>query len=226
MTFFTGIKKIVAPFRFKVIKKYNTQKNITLLDVGCGNNSYLLSKKWLPLGAYHGIDKEFWHGNEADYKAMDKVFFIDVENDLNKLSEVENDTYEVIIVAYIIEHIINAYEVLEALIPKLKKGGLIYVEAPNPKTLGMPPAVGFANFNDDPTHVQIYDYFSISHMFLKKGMKIERAGTRRDWFRIFFFTQIGILMNLFYYIPFKQKLSAIGLWDFLGISFYVIARKK
>ena len=226
MSFNVAFKKIFTPFRLKIIGQYNQTSNLNILDVGCGNNSCTISKQWLPISQYHGLDKEFWHGNEADYKTMDKVFYIDLQNELEKLNEVENEFYDVIILSHVIEHIKNGEEAITELITKLKKGGLIYVETPHARTLGYPSALGFFNFNDEPTHVMIYSYYDVARTMLLNDLTVLKAKTRRDWVRIIFFSPVAILLNIFYYIPFKQKLYVTGLWDLFGVAFYVIARKK
>lgn len=220
------VKRIFAPHRFKIIKSYlGNQKELTVLDVGCGNNSCAVTKKWLPVKLYHGIDKEFWHGSESDYKEMDHVFFIDMEFELEKVDTILDNNYDIIILSHIIEHVKNGFEVLEALLPKLKKNGLIYVEAPHHRTLGYPSATGFLNFHDEPTHRMVYNYYDVSRVFLKHDLQILKAKTRRDRFRLIFFTPLIILFNFLYYLPFKQKIFASGLWDFLGVAFFVIAKK-
>lgn len=226
MSFNVAFKKIFTPFRLKTIRQYNQTSNLNILDVGCGNNSCTISKQWLPISQYHGLDKEFWHGNEADYKTMDKVFYIDLQNELEKLNEVENEFYDVIILSHVIEHIKNGEEAITELITKLKKGGLIYVETPHARTLGYPSALGFFNFNDEPTHVMIYSYYDVARTMLLNDLTVLKAKTRRDWVRIIFFSPVAILLNILYYIPFKQKLYVTGLWDLFGVAFYVIARKK
>ena len=226
MSFNVAFKKIFTPFRLKIIGQYNQTSNLNILDVGCGNNSCTISKQWLPISQYHGLDKEFWHGNEADYKTMDKVFYINLQNELEKLNEVENEFYDVIILSHVIEHIKNGEEAITELITKLKKGGLIYVETPHARTLGYPSALGFFNFNDEPTHVMIYSYYDVARTMLLNDLTVLKAKTRRDWVRIIFFSPVAILLNILYYIPFKQKLYVTGLWDLFGVAFYVIARKK
>jgi SAM-dependent methyltransferase len=225
MSFNIFVKRIFAPHRLKVLRKYNKSSNINVLDIGCGNNSCQLTKKWLPVKEYHGVDKEFWHGNEADYKTMDHVFFIDLENELERVSEIQDNHYDAIILSHIIEHVRNGHKVIEALLPKLKQGGLIYIESPYPRTLGFPSAIGFLNFNDEPTHVMIYDHYNVARLLLKNNLHVFKAATRRDKARVIFFSPIAILLNIFYYLPFKQKLYATGLWDLLGVAFYVIAKK-
>lgn len=224
-TFTVAFKKTFAPFRLKTIGKYNKQPQINILDVGCGNDSCKLTKTWLPISQYHGVDKEFWHGNAEDYKDMDKVFYFDLENELDKSSEIPDNFYDVIILSHIIEHVKNGYEVIEALIPKLKVEGIMYIEAPHPRTLGYPPAEGFFNFHDEPTHRMIYDPYNVSRVLLKHDFQIIRAKTRRDWLRLVFFSPIALLINL-YYLPVKRKLFVTGLWDLFGVAFFVVAKKQ
>lgn len=54
-------------------------KPIKILDVGCGNRSPQLTKKYFPYCEYHGIDREIYNLTETDLKLMDKFYILDLE---------------------------------------------------------------------------------------------------------------------------------------------------
>jgi 2-polyprenyl-3-methyl-5-hydroxy-6-metoxy-1,4-benzoquinol methylase len=221
--FAVGIKKILAPYRLKVIRHVMGTQAVTVLDVGCGNESCTLTRHWLNAKAYHGVDKQFWDGKRDDYARMDKLYTLDLER--CKFDEIPDDHFDVIIMSHVIEHLSNGYSVIESLIPKLAQGGCMYVETPSYLTLNYPSATGFLNFYDDPTHKRVYDPLRIADVFMAHGLKVLKCGYRRDWVRIFLLSPVAVLMNLLYYIPFRQRLFASGLWDLLGVATVVVARK-
>ena len=102
----------------------------------------------------------------------------------------------------------------------------MYIETPHPRTLNYPSAAGFLNFFDDDTHVRLFSQLEVEKNLIINGLRIVRSGTRRDIFRIFVFSPIIIIINLFYFLPFKRKFFAAGLWDLLGVAFFVLAIKK
>jgi 2-polyprenyl-3-methyl-5-hydroxy-6-metoxy-1,4-benzoquinol methylase len=218
------VKKVLAPYRLKVIRRIMGDKALSVLDVGCGNQSCELTRYWLEVSAYHGVDKEFWNDKRDDYSRMDRLYTLDLE--LCEFEEIPDAKFDVIIMSHVIEHLTNGYSVIENLIPKLAEGGCMYVETPSHLTLNYPSAIGFLNFYDDPTHKRIYEPRRIVDLFMKQGLRILKCGYRRDWIRLIFLSPIALALNCVYYIPFRRKLFASGLWDLLGVASVVVARNS
>ncbi len=55
MASFVVGKKILAPYRLKVLRRILGNRPVKILDVGCGNDSCQLTKYWLNVTVYHGI---------------------------------------------------------------------------------------------------------------------------------------------------------------------------
>ena len=219
-----AFKKILAPYRLKVLRRIVGSNRVTLLDVGCGNESCQLTRHWLNVGTYHGIDKEFWHDKKEDYDRMDNLYLVDLEE--GRFGDVPDGTFDVIIMSHVIEHLKNGYEVIGRLIPKLAKGGVIYIETPSYRTINYPSAEGLLNFYDDPTHKRIYSPFAIADLFMAQGLKVLKCGYRRDWVRLFLLSPVAIVLNFFYYLPFRRRFLGSGLWDLLGVATVVVARNS
>ena len=201
-------------------------KPLKVLDVGCGNESFNLAKKFLNIKDYVGIDKVAYDGDEG-YLSLPQIFFLDLDSDIKDLDKLEDD-FDLIIMSHIIEHTYNFEKYIKILINKLNEDGLIYIETPHPRTLNYPSAIGFLNFYDDDTHVRCFSQKEVETVLCDSNVSISKSGTRRDIFRIIFISPIIILANIFYFLPIKRRLFVSGLWDLLGVAFYVtgIKRKK
>lgn len=214
----------LKPFRFKVIKSATNKKPLKILDVGCGNESFYLANKFLNIRDYVGIDKVDYDGKD-NYLSIPNLLYADLDTDLNKLESLEED-FDLIIMSHIIEHTKNFEIYIKILVSKMTKSGLLYIETPHPRTLKYPSAMGFLNFYDDDTHVRCFSQKEVEENLEECGLKIYNSGTRRDIFRIIFISPVIILVNIFYFLPIKRKLLASGLWDLLGVAFFVTAKKE
>jgi SAM-dependent methyltransferase len=217
------VKKVLIPPKLFWVQKFQKRKALRVLDVGCGNASFQVTRQWLNVGEYHGVDREFWRGEKSDYEGLDRFFKVDLDQE--DLSEVPEDYYDVIIFSHVIEHLWKGHEVLRILGRKLRENGVIYIETPSEKTLKYPSADGFLNFFDDPTHTRPYPYQEISETLSSEGLTVLRQGVRRDWKRMVLLSPAAIVYNLLYYLPVKRKLIAAGLWDLLGVAVFVVAKK-
>lgn len=213
------------PYKYRLINKNIKQdKPLTILDVGCGHASYQICSKYLRIDRFDGIDKHIYNGKDEDYKSISNMYFIDLEEEVDKIESLPDNFYDLIILSHIIEHIQNGEEVIALLANKVKQNGLIYVETPSVKTLKYPSGKGFFNFHDDPTHKKIYFFPDLANLFFSKNFKVIKAGIRRDMVRLIFYTPIYLIYNLFYHLPIKGKWDVRGLWDFFGIAQFVLAK--
>jgi 2-polyprenyl-3-methyl-5-hydroxy-6-metoxy-1,4-benzoquinol methylase len=217
-------KKFVAPPRFKYIKRsLRSKRKLKVLDVGCGSRSCDLTRLWLNVDEYHGVDKEIWENDKASYVGLDRLFEIDLEK--SDLREIPDAAYDLVIASHVIEHLENGLPVLEALTHKLRENGILYIETPSMRTINFPSAIGFLNFYDDPTHKRLYFDSEVITLLQRSGLVVVHAGYRRDWTRILFLTPVATFMNLLFYLPIKKTLCAYGLWDALGVARVWVARK-
>ena len=207
------------PVRFDYLLEYLPQSDIVVLDVGCGNHSPSLAKRYLRNCVYHGLDLNNEYNNDSnDFASMDHFYKINLDaSDLNTISD---HCYDCIIFSHVIEHLQNGLEVLERLIRKLKQGGIIYIETPSSRSLKMPRMQGSLNFWDDPTHVKIYPLHELTNTVTEKGCKLLRAGTRRSLKRI-----ILIPVHFLYSLIKYKYVSGTVFWDIVGFANVLIARK-
>jgi ubiquinone/menaquinone biosynthesis C-methylase UbiE len=206
--------------KFYYLQKFFKKKHFVLLDVGSGNHSASKTKMLFPECEYHGIDlqKDF-NNDESDFAAMSAFY----EMDLTKLnfSTIPDNYFDFIRMAHVIEHLHNGDEVIKGLLPKLKKGGYIYIEYPGIKSTKLPSMEGTLNFYDDPTHVRIYSVKEVSAVLSDQNFKVISSGTRRNpaFLMAMPFSIAGSLIK-------GKKVQGNMFWDLLGFAEFVLARKQ
>ena len=207
------------PPKFKYFYKRFQNLTVKILDIGCGNNSPEITKYWFPNSIYHGIDIQSYIDQE---QFIDKIFLVDLER--NTLEDKITDSYDIIILSHVIEHIENGKQVVDFCCGRLKDNGHIYIEFPSVRSLNLPSAIGTLNFFDDPTHKKIYALNHIKKILIKHNIKIIKSGARRDLRRIIFTTIPSLVINGFRIITGK-KIIAKGLWDIMGFADFIYGKK-
>lgn len=205
--------KSIMPVRFK--RFYDRYKNqeFNFLDVGC-ELSLKSTRRYFKRVKYYGID---YRKNEEESGFMDGFFRVDLSKE--KLSVVPDCFFDVIMMSHVIEHLRNGLELLPEIVKKLKNGGVMYVEFPSVDSLSLPSAKDVLNFCDEKTHRRIYSIQEIANTLLDCGMKVVRAGKRRDFARIIL-TPILIVRDFI-----RRGTFGASLWDLLGFAEYVYAVK-
>ncbi|MBI5711620.1 MAG: class I SAM-dependent methyltransferase [Candidatus Eisenbacteria bacterium] len=207
------------PFKFKEVWRRFGDRPFALLDVGAGNHSASLTKRWFPNCHYAGIDRDRSYNNDgADFAAMDEFFELDL-TDL-RFEAIPGARYDVILMAHVIEHLPNGDEVIRGLVPKLRPGGVICIEFPGRRSLHLPSKKGTLNFHDDPTHVRLLTAGEVAGLLRGLGLEVLRAGTRRD--------PLGILLLPVHALRAKQAHGYVPggvFWDLLGFADYVVGRR-
>jgi len=206
--------------KFAFTDKHVGNNTFNLLDIGAGNHSASLTKKLFPNCRYYGVDLDkFYNNDEADFKCMEAFYEMNLD-DL-QFDAIPQSHFDVILLNHVIEHLQNGEEAIKALVPKLKTGGMIYIEFPGFRSTQLPRMKGTLNFYDDDTHIHIHSTRNIMNLLMKCDMRIIAGGTRRHL--------LNILMMPFK-IPFTllryRKIVPSIFWDALGFANYVVAIKK
>jgi hypothetical protein len=211
---------LVEPFKFAEIKRnlYLTHKsrNIRYLDIGCGNHSAMLSRKYLPNIEYWGVDNGDYNNDADDFKAMYK--FINDDLDKSDLSIIPDSYFDVIVLSHVIEHLKNYEVTLAKVLPKLNEKGIVYIETPTIDSTRFPSRKGTLNFFDDSTHLNPIPLDEIKNLFGSYNFVIASSGIRKFKRRI-------LLFPLFLLFSIYEYGSVIGpaLWDIYGFSWYLVA---
>jgi SAM-dependent methyltransferase len=207
------------PYRFRELRRRYGARPFRLLDVGAGNHSASLAKRWFPPCYYAGIDRERGYNNDAaDFAAMDEFFELDLTQ--LRFEAIPNRSYDVLMLAHVIEHLANGDQVLRGLVEKLRPGGIAYVEFPGPRSLTLPSKRGTLNFHDDATHVRVFTAAEVASILRDCGLDILRAGTRRD--------PLGILLTPVHAWKSKRVHGYVPggvFWDLFGFADQVLARR-
>ena len=212
------MKHVLKPFRFKVLSAAGLPSKGNLLDVGCGSHSPSITKKWLPEWTYHGLDRENYGNDEADFEVMEAFYQLDLSRD--HLSEIPEAHFDLIIMSHVIEHLPDGLDVVRGLATKLKPGGLFYIEFPSARSLRLPSMEGTLHFCDDHTHIRVYQIAELANTLLDAGFRIVRAAPRRDRVRI---ALLPLLVPVKFLL--RGKLSAGDFWDVTGFAEYILASR-
>jgi len=213
--------RLGLPSKFRFLDKHFTAKGtFTLLDIGAGNNSASNTKKWFPNCVYHGVDRDRDYNNKVeDFKLMDQFFQIDLTT--LQFDQIPDNHYDAIMMAHVIEHLPNGTEVIAQLIPKLKKGGLIYIEYPGLRSTKLPSKKGTLNFYDDDTHCRIYTQVELYNLIMQNDCQPLKGGYRRDIQNILLIP-IKLVHNK---IKYGYVMGSV-FWDLLGFAEFILAKKK
>ena len=147
--------------------------------MGCGNRSCEITRHWLNIQEYVGMDREYWNDDRSGYEGVDRMIFGDLD-DSSSFSEVPDNYFDLVIMNHVIEHLCHGELALASLFPKLRPGGVIYIETPDIRTLNFPSATGFLNFYDDSTHQRVYEIKALVTEMMRIGFVIKNFGLRRD----------------------------------------------
>lgn len=209
------------PVRFDLLDRWLKTPNIVILDVGCGNHSASVTKRYFPQSLYYGLDKsKNYNNDEQDFEEMEDFYEIDLE-DFEQLQKIPDNFFDCIILSHIIEHLRNGEDVILQLIKKLKRRGIIYIEFPSPHSVYLPSMKGTLNFHDDPSHVRLYSLKDLSSLLIQGNCKIIDARVRRSLKRIIFFP-IYLARSLF--IKGCQRAGIFQ--DLTGFASYIVASKE
>jgi 2-polyprenyl-3-methyl-5-hydroxy-6-metoxy-1,4-benzoquinol methylase len=210
---------LFMPFRLKMFRSEYKEKKINILDVGCGNHSPRITKKWFPQWNYYGIDREDYLTDAQDKASMTHRYKLDLSKD--SLDVIPENYFDVVVMAHIVEHLSNGLDVIKQLMGKIKKGGKIYIECPSERSLALPSMYGTLNFCDDPTHIRVYSVIELANFLLANNFRIIRAGTRRDKVLIMTFPfRLGLKLLV------NRKIGGGDFWDVLGFASFVYAKKQ
>lgn len=210
----------IKPFRIYMLKKYIKRNDLKILDIGSGSHSPSITKTWFSQSTYHAVDINLNYNNDKkDIESIDKFFQKDLT--LLDFNDIEDNSYDLIIMSHIIEHLSNGDRVIESLLSKLKPEGIIYIEYPSDKSLSLPSMQETLNFFDDPTHVRVYTLPELVNLLIRNNTKILRCGTRKR-----LLTNLLIPIKVVYQLLSKGYIRGGTLWDITGFAEYIIARKN
>ena len=198
------------------------KKDFKILELGCGiGRNAMFIKKYFNKVEYHGIDIL------PEEKVDSFINFRNVNLEENKLPY-EANYFDAIIFTHVLEHLSNPLSLGNEINRILKKGGRIYIEAPNWSSI-LVPSFGFHreqhnpfNFYDDPTHIKPWTKHGI-YEFLSENckLKVQKVGIVRNWIRI----PLDLFIIIFGFISRNRKRIISSFWNIYGWCVFGIGEK-
>jgi 2-polyprenyl-3-methyl-5-hydroxy-6-metoxy-1,4-benzoquinol methylase len=156
--------KTREPYFLKLISCHLPKnKNINILEIGCGHGAFL---HYLNKAEYYncvGIDISKEQVESAKKMGIKGVFQVDI---LTYLKKCEDNSIDVLVALDVFEHFSKAEldELIELIYPKIRKNGMIICHGPNANSpFGMTIRYG------DFTHSLAFTEDSIAQIFLSNG---------------------------------------------------------
>ncbi|NQY31191.1 MAG: class I SAM-dependent methyltransferase [Flavobacteriaceae bacterium] len=141
------------------------QEKGSLLDIGCGTGDFLSASKnngW----SVTGIEPNKTARDKANSKTEHKVF------DTSKLENLPVDSFDVITLWHVLEHLPNLEEQIHLFKKLLKPNGTLIIAVPNHKSFDAIHYKEFWAAYDVPRHLWHFSQSSIKNLFGKFQIKL------------------------------------------------------
>jgi 2-polyprenyl-3-methyl-5-hydroxy-6-metoxy-1,4-benzoquinol methylase len=213
--------------------------HVRLLDVGCFNG--YLSVIFKQLGyQVTGTDVYELETRAAIFKKLGIEFIHANFNELSVFAQPPEEPFDIVIIAQVIEHILNhPVGLIRGLAERMRPGGMMVVTTPNPVTMmgavrvlkGRSLLWGTTDFIDEPKiadgkiistgeiHYREYTSAELRHLITSAGLRVEESrylglGNSRSQ---------SVLKNLLKRNPLVKKMMSRRLF---GSNHYFLARKS
>lgn len=148
------LSQFVSLFQTNWSERIDYIKNGTFLDIGCGNGSRLLKMKRL------GWDVTGVELNLKGYQECKKNN-LNVFNDTLENLKFKKNSFDVIYISHVIEHVANPNEILRIVKNILKPNGQLLIKTPNRNSLGRKIFKKYWYHNDIPRHLFLFSKKSL-----------------------------------------------------------------
>lgn len=158
------IRNISLKRKLKLINSFQSEEK-NLLDVGCGTGGFLQiaqQNNWIVSGVEPNKDAR----QIANSKTNNSVFNVE------QLLEFPKQSFDVISLWHVLEHLPNLDEQVFILKSLLKENGRLIIAVPNYKSYDAKYYKNFWAAFDVPRHLWHFNQDSISKLFSKENMKV------------------------------------------------------
>jgi SAM-dependent methyltransferase len=168
-SFVANSQKKLDSNRVNFLKKYlkKNNPNLNLLDVGCGNPSFLDLLQQNSKVNCAGIDfsDSGWKDKNYPNLTLKKVATEDY---------VPDKQFDVITLWHYLEHDYNPSQTIAILFNSLKHGGILIIEVPDYKSLSARIQKSFWQGWHSPRHISLLTNKSFTHLFQKDKWEIKK----------------------------------------------------
>ncbi len=162
-----SIREISLKRKLKLINSFKTEQK-TLLDFGCGTGDFLntaQNNNWI----VSGIEPNKEARLIANSKTSQSVF------DSNYINNLEKESFDVITLWHVLEHIPNLEAQIAQLKALLKPSGVLIIAVPNYKSYDSNYYKQFWAALDVPRHLWHFNQKSVSKLFAKINMSVVKT---------------------------------------------------
>lgn len=163
-TFWDNIKSLIYKNIYSPLPKNNIGK---VLDVGCGNGLYLSQLQENGWDVY-GVDMS----PEAVRFANNKFGLKNVKQGILENIKYPSNTFDVITMHHVLEHLYNPQKVLQKINKSLKKDGLLVISTPNVDSINLNLFKKYWFPLETPRHLNLFNKDTIQKLADKTGFKI------------------------------------------------------
>lgn len=154
---------------FKIIDNYH--KKGSLLEIGCGTGKFLYAAK-----------KKGWKCSGIEMSKQASLFcqdqlYLDVQNELIENVSFPVNSFEVIVMSHVLEHLQNPHNVLEKIKTWLKEDGIIVLTVPNGNSWQRGIFKSLWYGYDIPRHYYTFGRNSLSNIFEQHNLLMVFDGT-------------------------------------------------
>lgn len=161
------VRQIALKKKLKLITSFKTEGK-QLLDIGCGTGDFLQVAKqnnW----SVTGIEPNENARQIANQKVSNTVY------NLEALTTLKNESFDVITLWHVLEHLPNLKEDISTLKRLLKPKGVLVIAVPNYKSFDAKYYKKFWAAYDVPRHLWHFSRASISKLFSSENMNVEKT---------------------------------------------------
>jgi len=194
------------------------KKNVSLLDVGCGNDSPSICKALRPDIYYVGMDIGDYNHSRNPNDVADEYILTTSDMFSNTILSIQNK-FDAVISSHNLEHCNAPNSVLQAMLKALKPGGRIYLSFPSEASTSFPKRRGL-NFFDDSTHKWILPLSDVLELIKSEGFTVDIVVERN---RPRILNLIGLVLEPLSVVWGKVM---IGTWELYGFESIIWATKR
>jgi len=169
------VRRVVNPWGRKTFI-VRLPSRARVLDVGCGNNSPLVTKTLRPDLYYVGLDIADYAQSEGSIAKADCYIRTSPEDFPSTIRQLSCE-FDAVISSHNLEHCYEPEAVLRAMLDRVGPNGMLYLSFPCQESVKFPRRRGL-NFFDDPTHTVPPNYERILQIIRENGFDVKFVTAR------------------------------------------------